>query len=178
MASNTAHAAPAVIVRHEQAELLELPAAAFRLLADSGATQGTLSANRLSLGTGADGAKPHYHARSWELFYVIDGTMEFLLDNRVSFVEPGDLVLVPPGMPHAFGAAPSATADVLVLIAPGVERFGYFRHLQRIALGQEPADSLAPEQDRYDVHFTDSATWTTTRSAELGSSSTHGEDHG
>ena len=170
MAPRTAPAAPAVIIRHEQAELLELPAAAFRLLADSGATQGTLSANRLSLDTGADGAKPHYHARSWEVFYVIDGTMEFLLDNRLSVVAAGDLVLVPPRLPHAFGATPGSTADVLVLIAPGVERFGYFRHLQRIALGQEPADSLVSEQDRYDVHFTDSVIWTTTR--------TRGEDHG
>jgi len=84
MTSNTAPAAQAVIVRHEHAELLELPAAAFRLLADSGTTQGALGVNRLSLGTGADGAKPHYHARSWELFYVIDGTMEFLLDDRLS----------------------------------------------------------------------------------------------
>jgi mannose-6-phosphate isomerase-like protein (cupin superfamily) len=160
MTSNTAHAAQAVIVRHEDAELLELPSAAFRLLADSEATQGTLGANRLSLGTGADGAKPHYHARSWELFFMIDGTMEFLLDDRVLLVAPGDLVLVPPQMPHAFGATPSSTADVLVLIAPGVERFGYFRQLQRIGLGQEPAESLAPEQDRYDVHFVDSRAWT------------------
>jgi hypothetical protein len=70
---------------------------------------------------------------------------------------------VPPRMLHAFGATPSSTADVLVVIAPDVERFGYFRHLQRIALGQEPAESLAPVQDRYDVHFVDSVTWTTTR---------------
>ena len=40
---------------------------------------------------------------------------------------------------------------------------GYFRHLQRIALGQEPAESLAPVQDRYDVHFVDSGAWITTR---------------
>jgi hypothetical protein len=101
---------------------------------------------------------------------VIDGTMEFLLDNRLSVVAAGDLVLVPPRLPHAFGATPGSTADVLVVIAPGVERFGYFRHLRRIALGQEPADSLGPEQDRYDVHFTDGVAWTTNR--------THGEDHG
>ena len=163
MTANRAHTAQAVIVRHEDAELLELPAAAFRLLADGDATDGTVGVNRLSLGTGTDGAKPHYHARSWELFYVLDGTMEFLLDDRLSTVSPGDLVLVPPGMPHAFGAGPGSTADVLVLIAPGIERFGYFRQLQRIALGQEPAESLAPEQDRYDVHFVDSVTWTTTR---------------
>ena len=82
---------------------------------------------------------------------MVDGTME------------GDLALVPPRMPHPFGATPSSTAHVLVVIAPGVERFGYFSHLQRIALGQEPAEDLAPEQERYDVHFVDSVTWTTTR---------------
>jgi quercetin dioxygenase-like cupin family protein len=163
MTSDTAPAAQAVIVRQESAERLELPSAAFRLLADSRTTQGTLGANCLSLGTGADGATHHYHARSWERFYVIDGSMEFLLDDHVSVVEPGDLVLVPPRMPHAFGAAPNATADVLVVIAPGVERFVYFRHLQRIALGQARAKSVAPEQDRYDVDFIDSLTWTTTR---------------
>lgn len=66
-------------------------------------------------------------------------------------------------MPHAFGATPGSTADVLVVIAAGVERFGYFRQLQRIALGEEPAESLALEQDRYDVHFVDSLTWATAR---------------
>jgi mannose-6-phosphate isomerase-like protein (cupin superfamily) len=168
MTSNISDPAQAMVVRHENAERLELPAATFGLLADSATTQGTLGANRLSLGTGADGATPHYHARSWELFYVIDGSMEFLLDDRVSIVAPGDLVLVPPRMPHAFGAALNATADVLVVIAPGVERFGYFRHLQRIALGQARAESLAPEQDRFDVHFIDSLTWTTTRAPSSG----------
>jgi hypothetical protein len=65
MTPDTPPAAQAVTVHNESAEL-ELPSAAFRLLADSGITQGTLGANRLSLGAGADGATPHYHARSWE----------------------------------------------------------------------------------------------------------------
>jgi hypothetical protein len=51
---------------------------------------------------------------------------------------------------------------MLVVIAPGVERSD-FRHLQRIALGREPAEDLAPDQERYDVYFVDSVTWTTTR---------------
>jgi hypothetical protein len=45
--------------------------ATFGLLADGGTTQGILGANRLSLGNGADGGEPHYHARSWELSYVV-----------------------------------------------------------------------------------------------------------
>jgi hypothetical protein len=62
MTSNTAHAAQAVIVRQGNVERLELPGATFGLLADSGTARATLRANRLSLGTGADGATPHDHS--------------------------------------------------------------------------------------------------------------------
>jgi hypothetical protein len=34
----------------------------------------------------------------------------------------GDLVLASPRLPHAFGAAAELDADMLVVIAPGVER--------------------------------------------------------
>ncbi|HEU4947278.1 MAG TPA: hypothetical protein VFT31_09000 [Kribbella sp.] len=51
----------------------------------------------------------------------------------------------------------------MVVITPGVERFGYFRQLQRIASGLEPSDSLLPEQERYDVHFASDGIWRRTR---------------
>jgi len=66
-------------------------------------------------------------------------------------------------MPHAFVAAPATSADLLGVIAPGIERFGYFRRLQRIALGLDLAESLLPEQERYDVHLVQSAAWQTAR---------------
>jgi hypothetical protein len=31
-----------------------------------------------------------------------------------------------------------ADADILIVITPGVERFEYFRHLERIAYGKQP----------------------------------------
>jgi hypothetical protein len=45
----------------------------------------------------------------------------------------GDLVVAPPSLAHAFAAAPGHDAELLVIIAPGVERFDYFRQLERIA---------------------------------------------
>lgn len=36
--------------------------------------------------------------------------------------ERGDLVVVPPGLAHAFAAAPRHDADILIVITPGVER--------------------------------------------------------
>ncbi|MEU4274180.1 hypothetical protein [Streptomyces tanashiensis] len=40
-----------------------------------------------------------------------------------------------------------------MVLAPGVDRFGYFRSLGRIRHGLESFDDLLAEQGRYDVHF-------------------------
>jgi hypothetical protein len=77
----------------------------------------------------------------------------------VTTVSAGGLVIVPPKMPHAFGAVPGSTADLLAILTPGVERFGYFRALGRIQRGLESFDTLQPEQERYDVHFLDVTDW-------------------
>ncbi len=80
----------ATLVRHKDTELLETPTSAFRLLADSSATQGALGANLATLGPADAGAAPHYHALSSELFYVLDGAMTFLIGDDVVTVESGD----------------------------------------------------------------------------------------
>jgi quercetin dioxygenase-like cupin family protein len=77
-------------------------------------------------------------ADSAELFYLLDGTAQLLSGDRVITAERGDLVIVPPGLAHAFAAAPGHDADILIVITPGVERFEYFRHLERIAYGKRP----------------------------------------
>jgi hypothetical protein len=58
-----------VVVRHAAAEVIGQQPITIRLLADSSSTGGTLSSQRVTLGNGADGAKPHHHANSAELFY-------------------------------------------------------------------------------------------------------------
>ncbi|MEU6620300.1 cupin domain-containing protein [Streptomyces litmocidini] len=144
----------ALVVHAEEAERVDLPhGGGFRLLADARDTGGAFGANRLSLGEGAAGAPPHFHARSTELFHVLDGVMRFVLDGRTATVAAGGLVSVPPGTPHSFGAAPGSTAEVLVVLTPGVDRFGYFRSLGRVQHGLETFDALLSAQDRYDVHF-------------------------
>ncbi|WP_405754361.1 MULTISPECIES: cupin domain-containing protein [unclassified Streptomyces] len=166
MMRDNGEGAGALIVRAEEAEHVPLPhGGGFRLLADAGATGGALGANSLVLGEGADGAGPHYHAQSSELFYVLGGTVQFFLDGEMETVGPGGLVVVPPRMPHAFGAAPGSTAELLVVLTPGVDRFGYFRALGRVQYGLDSFDGLRAEQDRYDVHFLDASAW---RSARTG----------
>ncbi|MEV6027675.1 cupin domain-containing protein [Streptomyces sp. NPDC052036] len=148
-----------VIVRAADAETVGRAPTTVRLLADSSATGGALSAQRVTLTGGADGARPHYHAGSAELFYVLDGTAQLLSGDTILSAEPGDLVVVPPRLPHAFAAAPGQDADLLIVVTPGVERFEYFRHLERVGLGKVPPETLLEVQELYDNHFLKSEVW-------------------
>ncbi len=152
-----------VIVRSAEAEVIGRAPTTIRLLADSGSTGGALSTQRVTLTDGADGAKPHHHAKSAELFYLLDGTAQLLSGDQVVTAERGDLVIVPPGLAHAFAAAPGEDADILIVITPGVERFEYFRHLERIAYGKVPPESLLDVQELYDTYFAESASWSRAR---------------
>jgi quercetin dioxygenase-like cupin family protein len=148
-----------VIIRDAEAEVVGGAPAGVKLLADSSATGGALSTVRVTLAEGADGARPHLHHNSAEMFFLLDGAAELLSGDDVVTAERGDLVVVPPGRPHAFAAVPGATADILIVITPGVERFEYFRHLQRIRLGEVGPESLLEVQELYDNHFLRSPAW-------------------
>jgi mannose-6-phosphate isomerase-like protein (cupin superfamily) len=152
-----------VLVRAGEAERLE--SIGHFLLADSSATRGALSSHRIALGPGAAGAVPHRHEKSSELFFILDGRLDVLAGDDIVIVGPGDLLVVPPGLAHAFGAHLGSGAEALIVITPGVERFDYFRHVERWRAGQEPREILLAAQDRFDTHFTGSAAWDSARTA-------------
>lgn len=156
---------PAVVVRSVDAETVANPTVSIQLLADGPDTGGALSTQRVTLGAGVDGAVPHTHELSAEMFYVLSGSVDVLVGEQVRTATQGDLIVVPPGMAHAFGATPGQTAEILIVITPGVERFEYFRHLGRIASGESTAESLLDDQERYDTYFLMSPPWKAARTS-------------
>ena len=146
----------ATVVRAAEAERLELPdGSALQLLADPAVTGCDLSVHHTLLRNGADGAGPHHHDTSAELFYVVAGHVELLVGDDVVTAATGDLVAVPPHTVHAFGALAGRDAELLVL-TPTVERFDLFRQM----LGHAVPDS---DPDRFDTHPDHSPTWTNAR---------------
>ncbi len=77
---------PPVLIRAEEAERLD--SIGHVLLADSSATGGALSSHRIALARGADGAVPHRHDNSSELFYILDGTLDVLVGADVVAAAP------------------------------------------------------------------------------------------
>lgn len=69
-----------------------------------------------------DGAKPHYHQRSTELYYVLEGEGTVVLDGAENPVKKGSLVHIPPGVVH------SAVGRMRVLVVgiPDIADDDYF----------------------------------------------------
>ncbi|WP_157103633.1 cupin domain-containing protein [Nocardia harenae] len=136
-----------------------------RLLIDADAAGGAVSTLEVTVPRGADGASPHFHTRSDELFYIADGELQLLAGDRIVTVGAGGSVLVPRHMPHAFGATPDSGARILIALVPGVRRFEYFRLLERISRGESTLDDLAASQEEFDNHFVDAPDWWRERNA-------------
>ena len=69
-----------------------------------------------------DGARPHYHKRSTELYYVLDGTGTVTVGGIVHPVSRGTLVHIPPDVVHSA----QGRMRVLVVGIPDIADDDYF----------------------------------------------------
>ena len=69
-----------------------------------------------------DGARPHFHKRSAELYYVLDGAGAVTVGGVEHLVRQGSLVHIPPGIVHAA----RGRMRVLVIGIPDIADDDYF----------------------------------------------------
>jgi len=84
---------------------------------------------------------PHVHTREHELFYVLDGSLDAYVDDKVFQVGPGECAFLPVGRPHAF-IIRSPEIRMLTFITPG----GFMKAVAPMAAPAEkmeiPSDSV------------------------------------
>ena len=107
--------------------LLEGPLGAV-LLAGAEDTGGHVAFVVHPLAPRALGSPVHTHAHEDEWSYVLEGEIGVEIDGSVSIARPGDLVLKPRGVPHAFWNAGDAPARMLEVVTPA----GFERYFERI----------------------------------------------
>ncbi|MFF8656057.1 cupin domain-containing protein [Streptomyces huasconensis] len=113
----------------------------------------------------------HVHARSEELFYVLEGELDVLAfeprvrtadswrgwqsprGDRVVRATPGTVILVPPGCPHAFANSSGAPARMFFQSSPPPDHERYFEELLEILSADGPVDheAIAALRRRYDI---------------------------
>ncbi|WP_328954780.1 cupin domain-containing protein [Kitasatospora purpeofusca] len=157
-----------ILTRAATAETTSDPSSVMTLLADHGTDGSPVTSYRSTFAKGAVGAPAHFHTRASELFFVIGGKLQVLLDEKVETLESGDFLLVPPHTPHAFAAAPGSEADVLFVFTPGMPRFDYLRLLGRVMRGEASPQEIKDSSELYDNHYVDSPLWRATLEAAAG----------
>jgi quercetin dioxygenase-like cupin family protein len=96
-------------------------------------------------------APMHVHEHEDEYSYVLEGEVGVQIGDEVLYARPGDLVVKPRGIPHAFWNRTDQPARLLEIISPaGFER--YFAELAPLLPPQRDAPdfaALAALQARY-----------------------------
>ena len=73
---------------------------------------------------GFPGVVRHRHARTTDIFYVLEGELAVEVGDERHVLGPGAFALVPPGTPHTFANRGSAPARVLNIQQPaGLEQY-------------------------------------------------------
>lgn len=121
------------------------------LLARAEDTNGHVGVALLGGDTAAPTA-PHYHAKTVEAVYVLDGIVRVWQDDRkgtriVRDLHPGDFGLLPPGWTHAWAFAAKSTRFLSWCAPGGFE--GIFHHLDPATL--TTAEGLHATEALFDV---------------------------
>jgi mannose-6-phosphate isomerase-like protein (cupin superfamily) len=95
-----------------------LDGSTIRVLVDAragGAFKQSLAEATLAPGTET---RPHFHARSEEIYVLLEGSGEMEIDGESRTVGPGDAILIPPGAWHRIRAGEEAELRFLCCCAP------------------------------------------------------------
>ena len=114
---------------------------AFKAVAEQ--TDGGFSLMERTVPPGGRRPLPHRHVNCAEAFWVLDGTITFVLDGVELLGHRDDFLLVPRGAGHTFGNGGEETARLLVLHAPAMD--AYFDELDALWSGQNPP---TPDDER------------------------------
>lgn len=64
---------------------------------------------------------PHFHQRTEEIYYILEGYGRMAIDGDTREVIPGDAIAIPPGAIHAITNSSDKTLRFLCCCAPGYE---------------------------------------------------------
>ena len=121
------------------------------ILADAASTGGSYGVFEAELPQGlAD--RPHIHDHTDEAYYILDGKIEFLVDDEVLKLRKGSFVFVPRGSVHAFRVASGTARFLNIHTTPGYERLirAFGTKVKEVALPSQDwrQDDAPPERLR------------------------------
>ena len=134
---------------------VDLAGVGVRFLLDAQRTGGGFSLVEHPIAPRTLGSPVHTHAREDEWSFVLEGRVGLMIGDDELEAGPGDLVLKPRGVPHAFWNATDEPARFLEIISPaGFERY-FAEAAEMFAPGEPDMEAFAALSERYglDMRF-------------------------
>jgi len=135
----------AIVRLPDEGESASLGATTVRFLAQQ-TDADALAVTEATLAPGFPGARPHTHAQTYDGYYVLEGSVWFLLGDEELSAPAGTFVLVPPGVVHAFSNPGHEPARILNFIQPA----GLEQYLKEAAKFPWDPAAMAEIASRYD----------------------------
>lgn len=144
----------ATFVALEQGERIQIGGFGTVVKVPRGSTSGGASLVEHTLAPGLLGAPPHLHTREDEISYVLEGQLTVQIGEKVITAGPGEIVVKPRGLFHAFWNAGQETVRFLEVISPGGFE-DYFAALEQLvpADGAPDLGAIAALAARYGMEF-------------------------
>jgi mannose-6-phosphate isomerase-like protein (cupin superfamily) len=118
----------------------------------SASTGGAYTVIELSLPAGA-GAPTHVHQREDEVFYIIEGSCEILINGERHLAETGAMVVLPKKTAHGFRNPGESPNRILITATPG-GLDSYFEEIAQVqANDPEAGQKVALINQKYEINF-------------------------
>ena len=93
----------------------------------------------------------HFHTQEDEIFYVLEGEMEFTVSTETIVATAGTTVFLPKGIPHSFKVGEKGARALVMLQPAGTEKL--FRELNKLPPGNPDFEVVKKACSKYGIHF-------------------------
>lgn len=93
----------------------------------------------------------HFHTQEDEIFYLMEGEMEFTVAKEKILATAGTTVFLPRGVPHSFKVISESARGLIMLQPAGMEKM--FRELSGLPAGEPDFTQVARICSKYGIHF-------------------------
>lgn len=137
-----------VVLGPGEGTVLDLFGTKLSVKAADDVTGGAYSLIEATVDPGGLGPLPHRHLDREESFFVLEGEIDFKIDDGTIRGTAGSFLLVPRGAVHTFANAGSTRCRILLVHSPSFE--GYFKELSALAAsGTADQNSVAELMKRW-----------------------------
>ena len=137
----------ATVIGPDGGEKFHVGPLAIRTLITREQAGGAFEMHEVALGEGT--VDYHVHHLMDETIHVIEGTIEFTVEGKVSREGPGGVAFIPKGLHHGFSNRGPAPAKVIITFSPATGQDDYFRALESL-LAEGYSTGVEALQKKYD----------------------------